>query len=50
MNISLYTGPMTAGDIQHHLAKTIGTELSHETIANITDAPRESVTTWQERP
>ena len=50
MNISLYTGPMTAGDIQHHLAKTIGTELSHETIANITDAVLKSVTTWQERP
>lgn len=50
MIISLYAGPMTVRDIQHHLAKTIGTELSHETIANITDAVLKSVTTWQERP
>ncbi len=49
MIISLYTGSMTVRDIQHHLAKTIGTELSHETIANITDAVLKSVTTWQER-
>ncbi|WP_407702462.1 transposase [Trueperella abortisuis] len=35
MIISLYAGGMTVRDIQHHLAKTIGTELSHETIAKI---------------
>ncbi len=35
MIISLYAGSMTVGDIAHHLAKTIGTELSHETIAKI---------------
>ena len=28
---------MTIRDIQHHLASTIGTELSHETISKITD-------------
>lgn len=29
---------MTLRDIQSHLARTIGTELSHETISKITDA------------
>jgi len=32
MIISLYAGGMTIRDIQHHLASTIGTELSHETM------------------
>src|SRR5580765_7116342 len=38
MIISLYAGGMTIRDIQSHLNRTLGTELSHETIANITDA------------
>ena len=38
MIISLYAGGMTIRDIQHHLAATLGTELSHETISNVTDA------------
>ncbi|EWT01277.1 transposase, partial [Intrasporangium chromatireducens Q5-1] len=38
MIISLYAGGMTIRDIQHHLAATLGTELSHETISNLTDA------------
>ena len=50
MIISLYAGGMTIRDIQHHLARTIGTELSHETISNITDAVLEEVTEWQTRP
>ncbi len=50
MIISLYAGGMTVRDIQHHLARTIGTELSHETIANITDAVLDEVTAWQSRP
>ena len=50
MIISLYAGGMTVRDIQHHLARTIGTELSHETIANITDAVLEEVKAWQSRP
>ena len=33
--ISLYAGGMTIREIEHHLATTIGTELSHETISNI---------------
>ena len=50
MIISLYAGGMTVRDIQHHLARTLGTELSHETIANVTDAVLEQVTAWQSRP
>jgi putative transposase len=50
MIISLYAGGMTVRDIQSHLARTLGTELSHETIANITDAVCEEVTAWQTRP
>jgi putative transposase len=41
---------MTVRDIQHHLARTIGTELSHDTISNITDAVAEEVKAWQARP
>jgi putative transposase len=50
MIISLYAGGMTVRDIQHHLARTLGTELSHETIANVTDAVLEEVKAWQTRP
>lgn len=50
MIISLYAGGMTIRDIQHHLASTIGTELSPETISNITDAVLDEVYAWQTRP
>ena len=50
MIISLYAGGMTIRDIQAHLQRTLGTELSHETIANITDAVLEEVKAWQTRP
>ena len=50
MIISLFAGGMTIRDIQHHLAATVGTELSHETISNITDAVAKEVLTWQARP
>ena len=50
MIISLYAGGMTVRDIQHHLARTIGTELSHDTISQITDAVSEEVKAWQARP
>jgi putative transposase len=50
MIISLYAGGMTVRDIQHHLAATIGTELSHETISKITEAVQEEVAAWQTRP
>jgi putative transposase len=48
--ISLYAGGMTVRDIEHHLATTIGTELSHETISNITDQIAKEVLAWQSRP
>ena len=50
MIISLFAGGMTDRDIEHHLARTLGVELSHETIANITDAVLEEVKDWQHRP
>jgi putative transposase len=50
MIISLYAGGMTVRDIQHHLAATLGTELSHETISNVTEAIAEEVKAWQARP
>jgi len=50
MIISLYAGGMTIRDIQHHLASTIGTELSHETISKITDQVADEVLAWQTRP
>ena len=50
MIISLYAGGMTIRDIQHHLASTIGTELSHETISKITDEILDEVLAWQTRP
>src|SRR5215217_7045788 len=50
MIISLYAGGMTLRDIRHHLASTIGTELSHETISKITDQVAEEVLAWQRRP
>ena len=50
MIISLYAGGMTVRDICHHLARTLGIELSHETISKITDAVLEEVKAWQTRP
>jgi transposase-like protein len=48
--ISLYAGGMTVRDIEHHLATTIGTDLSYETISKITDEIGEEVLAWQRRP
>src|SRR3954470_23414902 len=50
MIVSLYAGGMTVRDIGHHLAATIGTELSPETISNIVDAVADEVLAWQQRP
>ena len=46
MIISLYAGGMTVRDIRHHLASTLGVEVSATTISTITDAVLE----WQHRP
>ena len=50
MIISLYAGGMTVRDIGHHLQRTLGTELSHDTISKITDGVLEEVKGWQSRP
>src|SRR5699024_684615 len=50
MIISLSAGRTALRDTQHHLASTIGTDLSHETISNIADAVSEAVLAWQSRP
>ncbi len=50
MIISLYAGGMTVRDIGHHLAATLGTEISRETISKVTDAVTEEVSAWQNRP
>lgn len=50
MIISLYAGGMTIRDIEHHLAATLGTEMSHETISKVTDAVADEVLAWQTRP
>lgn len=50
MIISLYAGGMTVRDIADHLEATIRTELSHETISNVTEAVTEEVLVWQQRP
>jgi len=48
--MSLYAGGMTIPEIQHHLASTLGTDLSHETISNVTQAIAEDVKAWQACP
>jgi len=50
MIISLYAGGMTVRDIEHHLAATVGTELSRETISKIVDEIADEVLAWQRRP
>ena len=50
MIVSLYAGGMTQRDIAHHLATTVGTELSYETISKIVDEIGEEVLAWQRRP
>ena len=48
--VSLYAGGMTVRDIQLHLLRTLGVDLSHETISKITDVMLEEVRAWQTRP
>lgn len=50
MIISLHGGGMMLRDIQFHLASTIGTEVSHETISKIVDEISDEVLSWQRRP
>jgi putative transposase len=50
MVISLFAKGMTVRDIADHLDEIYGTKISHETVANITDAVAEEVRAWQNRP
>jgi putative transposase len=50
MIISLYGKGLTTRDIAEHLQDTYGASVSHETIANITDAINEVVKEWRTRP
>lgn len=50
MIISLYAGGMTLRDIEHHLATTIGTEISRETLSKVVDEISDEVMAWQRRP
>ena len=50
MIISLYAGGMTVRDIEHHLASTIGTDISRETISKIVDEISDEILAWQSRP
>ena len=50
MIISLYAGGMTLRDIEYHLASTIGTEISRETLSKIIDEVCDEVLVWQRRP
>ena len=49
MIISLYAGGMTVRDIQHHLATTLGVDMSPDTISTVTDAVLDEVLIWQNR-
>ena len=49
MIISLYAGGMTVRDIESHLARTLGVEVSRETISKITEGILEEVKAWQIR-
>ncbi len=45
------TSPKTlSSQVQYHLARTLGSELSHETISKITDEIGEEIPVWQRRP
>ena len=48
--IALYAKGLTAGDIQAHLAEIDDTEISRETISNVTDRIIDEMLAWQSRP
>ena len=50
MIVSLYARGMTTRDIKAHLAEVYGAEVSHETVAKVTDVVVEEVHAWQSRP
>lgn len=50
MIVSLYAGGMTVRNIESHLGRTLGVEVSRDTISKITDVVLEEVKAWQTRP
>jgi putative transposase len=50
MILSLYARGMTTRDIKAHLGEVYGVEVSHETVAKVTDVVVEEVRSWQARP
>ena len=48
--ISLYAGGMSVRDIARHCQRTMGIEVSHDTISKITDGVLDEVKAWQHRP
>lgn len=48
--LSMYGRGMSTRDIQSHFEEMYGTEVSHEFIANVTDAVLDEVKAWQHRP
>jgi len=50
MILSLYARGMTTRDIKAHLSEVYGVEVSHETVAKVTDVVVEEVHSWQSRP
>jgi putative transposase len=50
MVISLVAKGLTTGEVQAHLAEIYGTQVSRETVSNITDRVLEGLADWQCRP
>jgi len=50
MILSLYARGMTTRDIKAHLAEVYGVEVSHETVAKVTEVVVEEIRAWQSRP
>ena len=48
--ISLYGGGMSVRDIARHCQRTMGIEVSHDTVSRITDGVLEEMRAWQSRP
>jgi len=48
--ISLYASGMSVRDIARHLDRSMGIEVSHDTISRITDEVLEEMRAWQVRP
>lgn len=50
MILSLYARGMTTRDIKAHLGEVYGVQVSHETVAKVTDVIIDEVRAWQSRP